>query len=517
MRKLLRVHMNKAGGCVTVQDLPPDCAGLGGRALGLALTAAWAEGDDPDSGRQALVFAPGLLAGTPAPASSRTSVVGARRSGDGTVRFTWASAGGVAGGLLAALGYAAVLFDGEAEPGQWRDLVLTEQGAALHPSVAAGLGNFAAVAALTRRYGDGGVISIGPAGEKLLHAAAIAFMDKAGRPVRQAGRGGLGALMGAGGLKSIVLLPGTPNLRRPVRDAVAFAGAVRRFTRALARSEAFSATSAGKTGRVFHSPETTEKDVGIDRVNTPYACMSGCVSRSCGLGGKRGQKPVGCATREALERAGFSDPDVLSAYTRLCDDMGLDTVTVGAAVALAVRDGRLAPGDAGALAPAVTGIGRGSLLERYLDARDDAKKNATQGDRGVESGLDRAAAWTALADISSWATEEAGGKEPDVLLRRMSVAARTEKGETGIPGQSRAGAGGVPPARFPTDSDAAACADGQGGSPDAEGAGGAMRAALDQEWIAAVADSLGLCLFAARGIVTDGEIRRAVLDMFAAL
>lgn len=504
MRKLLRVHMDKAGGRVTVQELPLDCADLGGRALGLALAAAWAAGDGPATGRQALVFAPGLLAGTPAPASSRTSVVAARRRGNGTVHFTWANAGGVAGGLLAGLGYAAVLLDGEAEPGQWRDLVLAEQGAALYPSVATGFGNFATVAALTRRYGDSGVISIGPAGEKLLQAATIAFTDKAGRPVRQAGRGGPGALMGVGGLKAIVLLPGRPGLRGSVRDAAAFAGAVRRFTRALARSEAFSPMSVGKTGRSLNAPGTTgEKHGSVGPDNAPYACMSGCVSRSCGLGGesrpggKRGQKPAGRATREALERAGFSDPDILFAYTRLCDDMGLDTVTVGTAVALAARDGRLAPGDAGALAAAVTGIGDGSFLERYLDTGDDAEKSATQrmdaGFRAAESGVDReaACAWTALADLSFWTTgkwvRKDGGNEQNFLLRRMEAPARGDNGKAGYPGQSRAGADG------------------------------AMRAALEQERIAAVADSLGLCLFAATGIVTDREIRRAVQDMLAAL
>ena len=70
----------------------------------------------------------------------------------------------------------------------------------------AGLGNYDTMARLWERFGKGvGVMSIGQAGEKRLTGASIHFADPNGRPGRAAGRGGLGALMGAKKLKALVV------------------------------------------------------------------------------------------------------------------------------------------------------------------------------------------------------------------------------------------------------------------------------------------------------------------------
>jgi len=49
------------------------------------------------------------------------------------------------------------------------------------------------------------VISIGPAGERKWKGASVAFTDKDGHPSRHAGRGGMGAVMAAKGLKAVVV------------------------------------------------------------------------------------------------------------------------------------------------------------------------------------------------------------------------------------------------------------------------------------------------------------------------
>ncbi len=62
------------------------------------------------------------------------------------------------------------------------------------------------MARLWERHGKGvGVMSIGQAWEKRLTGASIHFADPNGRPGRAAGRGGLGALMGAKKLKALVV------------------------------------------------------------------------------------------------------------------------------------------------------------------------------------------------------------------------------------------------------------------------------------------------------------------------
>ena len=68
------------------------------------------------------------------------------------------------------------------------------------------LANYDLVEKMKAEYGDKiACISIGPAGEMKMAAASIAFTDMELRPTRHAGRGGVGAVMGAKGVKVIVL------------------------------------------------------------------------------------------------------------------------------------------------------------------------------------------------------------------------------------------------------------------------------------------------------------------------
>src|SRR5665811_2452543 len=73
MRKILRVDVGK--GSAVFEDLPADWGLRGGRSLTSAIIAkevdAKADALGPDN---KIVFAPGLLAGTTAPNSSRLSV-----------------------------------------------------------------------------------------------------------------------------------------------------------------------------------------------------------------------------------------------------------------------------------------------------------------------------------------------------------------------------------------------------------------------------------------------------------
>jgi FAD/FMN-containing dehydrogenase len=59
---------------------------------------------------------------------------------------------------------------------------------------------------LLETYGEKtAILCIGPAGELQLTAASVQTTDIDGRPCRAAGRGGLGAVMGAKGLKAVVV------------------------------------------------------------------------------------------------------------------------------------------------------------------------------------------------------------------------------------------------------------------------------------------------------------------------
>jgi aldehyde:ferredoxin oxidoreductase len=95
------------------------------------------------------------------------------------------------------------------------------------------LGNYDLVAKLSAQYGEKvAIASIGPAGERKMCAASIAFTDMEQRPTRHAGRGGTGAVMGAKGIKAIVLDDAGMPMRAP-RDAEAFKAANRIFVAGL--------------------------------------------------------------------------------------------------------------------------------------------------------------------------------------------------------------------------------------------------------------------------------------------
>ena len=78
------------------------------------------------------------------------------------------------------------------------------------------LGNYALVDKLKAEYGDEiSIISIGPAGERKMAAASVAVTDMELRPTRHAGRGGVGAVMGAKGVKAIILDDKGCTMRNP--------------------------------------------------------------------------------------------------------------------------------------------------------------------------------------------------------------------------------------------------------------------------------------------------------------
>jgi aldehyde:ferredoxin oxidoreductase len=67
------------------------------------------------------------------------------------------------------------------------------------------LGNYDTMEKIKGEFGEKvACISIGQAGEMKMSAASVAFTDMEQRPTRHAGRGGVGAVMGAKGVKVIV-------------------------------------------------------------------------------------------------------------------------------------------------------------------------------------------------------------------------------------------------------------------------------------------------------------------------
>ena len=133
--------------------------------------------------------------------------MGAKSPLTGTIKES--NAGGTIAAALGHLGITAIIVEGQAaKEGELFLLRIDEKGeASLLPAQEfRGMRTYALTEKLLQTYGDKtSVMCIGPAGEYRLKAASIQASDIDGRPCRAAGRGGLGAVMGAKGLKALVV------------------------------------------------------------------------------------------------------------------------------------------------------------------------------------------------------------------------------------------------------------------------------------------------------------------------
>jgi len=393
MRTIYRVDMSRLA--VKVAELAEDKAMLGGRGL----TSDIVNAEVPPQGHalgagNKLVIAPGLLSGTAAPCSGRISI-GAKSPLTGTIKES--NAGGTAAQKLARLGIAAVVIEGQAEEGKSFKLVVNKDGASLEPAdELAGLGNYDTVAKLRAVHGDRvSCISMGPAGEMRLTAASIAVTDMEGRPTRHAGRGGLGAVMGAKGLKAIVIDDaGTESPK--LADADAFKAAAKKFagilkehpvsgetlpmygTNALANvlNEAgayptrnFSTGTFEGTDRI--SGETQRETILARGGKVKHACHPGCTIRCSRIWvDEKGNYVTKGPEYETIwahgADCGIDDLDAIAQMDRLDDDIGLDTIEVGAAIAVAMEGGVIPFGDAEGALDLIREVGKGTPLGRII-------------------------------------------------------------------------------------------------------------------------------------------------------
>jgi aldehyde:ferredoxin oxidoreductase len=180
---------------------------LGGRGLAVYLLLKYSrQGVNPLSAENPLIIAPGLLVGSGLSTASKTIIAGKSPL---TGLLGRSSVGARLGLSLLGLGYGALVVLGSLdEPGV---LVVDDEGARVESAKELwGLRISEARARLSREYPGYHECLVGPAGENL---SAIAGIDCNGR---QAGRTGLGAVMGAKKLKAILVKSKTlPRLARP--------------------------------------------------------------------------------------------------------------------------------------------------------------------------------------------------------------------------------------------------------------------------------------------------------------
>jgi aldehyde:ferredoxin oxidoreductase len=199
------VEIDLSGPGIRTEECPEDLRLLGGR--GLTSTLIQRETDPlchPLAPENLLVIAPGLLAGTGLSSANRLSA-GAKSPLTGGIKE--ANSGGTAAFKLARLGIAALKFRGSAPRGRCLGLHVSREGCRLEDlGFLAGNGIYPTAEALRERFGARvGLIIAGPAGEMRMSTACLSVTDPEGEPCRNLGRGGLGAVAGAKGLKAVII------------------------------------------------------------------------------------------------------------------------------------------------------------------------------------------------------------------------------------------------------------------------------------------------------------------------
>jgi aldehyde:ferredoxin oxidoreductase len=372
---------------------------IGGAGLGAWLMHRLAPPQgDPLAPEAPLAFVFSPLVGTPLTTSAKFAVV-AKSPLTGLLNDALASSHFAIAGKLT--GHDAIVVRGACE--RPSALLVDGDGARLHDAADLwGLPAAEAEARLRERLGKGWrIAAIGAAGERLVPYATVSHDG------RHAGRGGLGAVMGAKNLKAVAVRAAT---KVASADPQAVLGAARdlrarsfgpatakyRELGTLANLLAFNAIATLPT-RNFReatfdeAPQLAAEDLaGMRRVarENCASCTIGCEHIYAAKGG--GRVRVEYENVFALgPLCGVSDPDAVLAASARCDELGLDTISAGGTIAWAmecVERGLIdAPwlrfGDAGALLRAIGEIGAreglGELLARGSRAASQVVGNGS--------------------------------------------------------------------------------------------------------------------------------------------
>jgi aldehyde:ferredoxin oxidoreductase len=391
--KIIRVDM--ATGTITHEVTTPAFTGMGGRGL----TSFYINKEvppmcDPLGPENKLIFAPGYLSGSPLVNSSRLSV-GAKSPLTGGIKES--NVGGTVAADLGHIGVSAIIIEGKPDKNQHVILNIDAAGNAVLEDAAAywGKRTYDLVAALKEVHGEEKSITcIGPAGELQLSAASIQTTDMDGHPCRAAGRGGLGAVMGSKGLKAIVVEKKAKQAA-PIHDTKAFKDSAKIFAQAVIKdastgelAELGSAILVEPINAAGAFPTRNAREGQFEDADKISGETMAQIIKS------RGGKPThkGCAqciincsnvyvdeqgkyVTSSLEyetiwsmggMIGNNDLDAIAKLDFLCDDIGLDTISTGVAIAVAMDAGYKNFGDAMAAVEMVEEVAEGTDFGKII-------------------------------------------------------------------------------------------------------------------------------------------------------
>lgn len=346
--KVLRINLtNKTA---VTEPLRMDFAEKYVGSKGLAIRYMYEElepGIDALGPDNKLFLTTGPFSGTPIPCSGKLSVA-AKSPATGTMNDC--SIGGHVGIKIKFAGYDMIIFEGAlTEPGYV--VIDDDRVQFLRADQYWGRGSHEVEAELIEKYGrEFSCMSIGPAGETLSNMACI-NSDY----YRQAGRGGIGAVMGSKKMKAI-LIRGTQGVKVPdikkTTDRI-----LELLHEDLLQEDNTYVYDSGTTafleacndGGILpwqNFQDTTDErwtEYNGDVLLEHRVGKRGCGSCGLGCGNFLKMGDVICEGPEyesisaAGPNAGIRDPEHILRFNQVADDMGLDTISSGDVIAWAME------------------------------------------------------------------------------------------------------------------------------------------------------------------------------------
>jgi aldehyde:ferredoxin oxidoreductase len=503
--------MGATGGPKTKTEPVGEYAGLGGRALTSIIVAKEVHPLSHALGAEnKLVISPGMLSGTAGAMTGRLSV-GCKSPLTGTIKES--NAGGQAAQVLARLGYAAVILEGKPSGDDLYKIYINKDGVKIEVDNSLKLlDNYPLVARLRQEYGDKvAYMTIGSAGERKLLAASIACTDPQLRPTRHCGRGGVGAVMGAKGVKAIILDDAGMKMRPP-KDPEKYRDANRKFVEGLRKhpvtGEALPSygtnvltnilNEAGgyptynfKQGQFSGSVNLSGEalaELEIKRGgNATHGCHRGCVIQCSGIyNDKDGHYLTKQPEYETVwshgGHCGIDDLDTVARLDFMDDNIGVDTIEMGVTIGIAMDAGVIAFGDREGAIRLMEEVGQGTPLGRIIGSGAELTGRAY----GVER----------VPVVKSQALP---AYDPRAVQGMGVTYATTTQGADHTAGYAVA-------------TNILKC----GGDVDPLKAEGQVELSRNLQIATAFIDSTGMCLFIAFAIMDQPETFQAYLDMMNA-
>ena len=326
---------------------------------------------DPLSPANPLIFSAGPFAGTSFSNANRTSVgcksplTGGIKEANGGGTFSYAL------GQLRIAGFTLL----DASP-DWVVLHFKKDGGIAFDDARPylGKGNFEAARMLQARYGKKIALALcGPVGEYQGLLAGIALTDKDGRPSRLSARGGVGAVMGAkkvnAAIKDYAKMLGADgfvqNFYAPLgtmgmADVQNQMGGLPVKNFRAGRVADVAAGETFKMGATYIGPLNTSR--GGEQT---HACMPGCVIQCSNVyhdaSGKEVVSPVEYETLGLLgTNCGLTDPDDLAQLNMIANDLGVDSIELGATLGVLMEAGLGSFGDVKFMTACLTEIAKGT-------------------------------------------------------------------------------------------------------------------------------------------------------------